>query len=251
MELPQTDSNTALLLIDEIAAEGSTLLAHDSQLESRKQSRGRLLNDIRRLLIQFQMKSQKGLSLLIEKATKENLYKVDEFSSFFQSCALVEKQLHNPQNAKNIIKQVIAGTTWKQILNLSHSLLSCFYDQSKEYFEEGNYEASEDAFSFLVWLENTQPDFWLGLGHSQYHKGHHEPALNSYAIASSLIPESPLPYLYACCCFEALDDNESASESLQEGLKIAQSGMHPESAFIQTIQNKMHNLQNVTQNLNS
>lgn len=235
--------SSALMIIDEIASNTAEPLAHKTSFESKNQMKERLKLELKQVLLAFQRQCTTGLQLILGNT--------EAFSDFITTLSSAEKRVQDPVQCLEIVKQLINGKTWIEILKLPYTIVQALYDNAKRIFDVGNYTAAEDAFSFLAWLHTKQPEFWLCLGHSQFHLGHHEKALQSYAMASSFDSENTWPYLYSCCCFEALDDKDSAFETIQEGLEIENSKNNPNKVLLLAIQEKIGRLKKPEQTLNT
>lgn len=111
--------------------------------------------------------------------------------------------------------ELLQGKTWKELLQISNSAIEMLYRGAKSHFDAKSYDKAESAFSFLVVIDPSHYQFWLGLGHSAFNLHHKEKAINAYAMASMVDPVSPWPHIHAANCFEANSDYPHALIALE------------------------------------
>lgn len=116
------------------------------------------------------------------------------------------------------------------LFEYSDELMETFYKKAHHMLEEGKVNESIDSFVFLVTLNATHSEYWMGLG-AALQMGHdYEAAIDAYEIAAIYNIEHPLPYLYLAKCLFAIHDRKSALQSLE--LAIAYAGDEEEYASI-------------------
>lgn len=98
---------------------------------------------------------------------------------------------------------------------ISSDTLATFYDIGTKLYQEDQLEEAASVFTFMSSLDNYNHQVWLSLGlcHLRLQEWHQ--AVQAFTMASVMIPEDPLPYLYTIDCYLALNDMPNAKASLE------------------------------------
>ena len=138
-----------------------------------------------------------------------------------------------------IILRVVSGESWREALRFPKDSLDVLYKGAKMVFEDGRFIEATDCFSFLSWFDARQYDFWMALGHSQFHTANHSAAISSYGIASYCFPSDSWPHIYSATCFEALGDFDQAVRSMTEGLDVERKKESPDRDLMVALEHKI------------
>ncbi|MGA8165359.1 MAG: SycD/LcrH family type III secretion system chaperone [Waddliaceae bacterium] len=130
----------------------------------------------------------------------------------------IKKKLDDTEWLK---KELAKGKTAKEILQLTDKMMAEFYDAAHELYEHEYYGGAGNAFMFLVTLNPTNPEYWLGLGMSMQKCGQYEDAIHAYEMAAFYKFDSPIPYFYLAKCLFAVQDGISALQALDLALEFA------------------------------
>ena len=128
--------------------------------------------------------------------------------------------LGNKRSYTRAILDYFSGKEWKEILDISNQEMQSLYLPAKAVFEQGNYEKAQLLFSFLAWIDISNINFILYLGHSLYHSSHFEKALKTYLTAAHILSHDPWPVIYAASCYLAMNDIDAFRHALRSALQI-------------------------------
>lgn len=225
-ELPKI---TGSLLVKEKKEQFPTLIAPNEQS---------VCLELEEHLSSFQKKCHNGLHLILQQLQCE----IDPFCDLMS----IENQLTkafrsilSPIPFTRAILKITSGSSWRESLHISKQTVDWLYKAAKTLFDEGKYQEAIDAFSFLSWLDSSQYDFWMALGHSCFRSCNYEQAINAYKAASSTIHQEGLPHIYAASCYEALGDRDQSCSCLKEGLTLEKGKEHPNQDLIFSIEQKI------------
>jgi tetratricopeptide (TPR) repeat protein len=138
-----------------------------------------------------------------------------------------------------IVLRVVSGETWRESLRLPKNTIDLLYKGAKAIFEDGRFLEATDCFAFLSWFDARQYDFWMALGHSQFHCANHLGAISAYEVASHCLPEDSWPHIYSATCFEALGEFEQASRCLKVGLDLEKNKSASDRGFLLALERKI------------
>ncbi len=141
----------------------------------------------------------------------------DDLSEFKLSKRVKEKL----KDSEQIRKEIEAGKTAQEVLELSNATMAKFYKAAYTLFENKRYEAAADAFLFLATLNPYIHDYWLGLGMATQMLHDFEAAIDAYELASFCDESSPIPFFYLAKCLFAIHDRESALQALDLAIEAA------------------------------
>lgn len=109
----------------------------------------------------------------------------------------------------------------RQILGYTDEMFATFYQAARHLLENRNYAHAADAFLFLVSVNATNADCWLGLGMASQMNKDFEGAIDAYEMAAINELDNPVPYLYLGKCFFALHEKESALVAFDLAIEYA------------------------------
>lgn len=130
-------------------------------------------------------------------------------------------QLHLRDKAW-VREQIASGKSVQEILELSDSLVHELHEVARDLFEQHHYHDAADAFLFLVTLNPSRCDLWLGLGASTQWAGDYEGAIDAYEMAAICEIENPLPYFYLANCLFAIHERDSALQAIELALEYSE-----------------------------
>lgn len=134
----------------------------------------------------------------------------------------LSKEIKEKLKDKQVLeKELAAGQSPQEILNLSEEEMAKCYRAAYLLFEEKHYEEAADAFFFLATLNSDRSDYWLGLGMSTQLQHDYEAAIDAYELAALCDLSSPVPYFYLAKCLFAIHDRESALQALNLAIETA------------------------------
>lgn len=113
------------------------------------------------------------------------------------------------------------GQSPQKIWGYSNEEMGKFYLIARHLLEEARYEEALDAFVFLLTLNPTHPEWWMGLGVAMQYLHEYEGAIDAYEMAAIYQIEHPLPYLYLAKCLFAIHDRESALQAIEIAIEYA------------------------------
>lgn len=138
-----------------------------------------------------------------------------------------------------IVLRVVSGETWREALRLPRDTIDVLYRGARAVFEDGRFQEAINCFAFLAWFDARQYDFWLALGHSQFHCALHDNAISSYGVAAHCLPEESWPHIYSATCYEALGDVDQALRCLRQGLGLEKNKSASDRGLVAAIERKM------------
>ncbi len=127
---------------------------------------------------------------------------------------------------QRFIDELIDDKTIQEIAGISDGAIEKMYQASKWLYDQKRYQEARDAFGFLTMLNSQKFAFWLGLGNSEYQLQNYSAALYAYAFESRVNPTDYFCHMFACRCYEALNDLDNAKNSLELALYVI--GDNPE-----------------------
>lgn len=123
---------------------------------------------------------------------------------------------------RNELKQALGNGQFPQeILQLSAEQMARFYSAAYNLFQQHHYKEAADAFLFLIALNSTNHDTWVGLGMATQMLGDYEGAIDAYELAAACELDSPVPYFYLAKCLFAIHDRENALEAIELALEYS------------------------------
>ncbi len=142
----------------------------------------------------------------------------DDYFNNFKVPSRIKKKLNDTKWLK---KELAKGKTAQEILELTDEAMKEFYEASYQLFENGHYTSAASAFLFLLTLNLTNPEYWLGLGMATQKCGQYEDAINAYEMAAYYKLDSPVPYFYLAKCLFAVQDRSNALQALDLAVEFA------------------------------
>ena len=131
--------------------------------------------------------------------------------------------------------------TIQEQMALSDNCLHLIYDRARILLEEAHHV--EEALSLFILLTHLNPyvfEYWLGRGICWQKKAQYFEALHSFAMASLLQIDQPLPHLYSSQCYAETSQEKLASDTLALGLtKSPPQEMHLYEGILSSIQQKI------------
>jgi tetratricopeptide (TPR) repeat protein len=200
-----------------------------------------VLHDIELEIATLRQRCRKGLTLILQElhsrqdaTTRERTRRLEvELTKAFDS-------VHSAPTFTQIILKVVSGETWREALRLPRDIIDLLYLGAKALFENGQYSEAMDSFAFLAWFDARQYEFWMALGHAQFHTAHYNAAISSYGIALQCLPEESWPDVYSAACFEALGDFEQASRCILAALNQEKKKAEPDHGLIMALDEKLN-----------
>lgn len=145
--------------------------------------------------------------------------------------SIVEERLHplelsdsvkkKLRNEEEIIEDLDQKSHPYKVLDFSDDTLAECYRLGLLLLGDKKYEEALDVFLFLVLLDHTKYDFWVGLGMMQQLCHRYEMAIDAYEVAAICDLLSPIPYFYLAKCLFAIHDRESSLEALNLAIETA------------------------------
>lgn len=126
------------------------------------------------------------------------------------------------KNKELLKKELEAGKTAQDIMEISDENMAKFYRSAYRLFEGKRYSDASNAFFFLATLNPYNHDYWLGLGMSLQLGGNYEPAIDAYEMAAICEIDNPVPYFYLAKCLFAIHDRESALQALEMAIEYSE-----------------------------
>ena len=142
----------------------------------------------------------------------------DKLSEF----KLSKKAKAKLKNKKLLEKELAAGKSTQEILELSEKSMEKFYAAAMLLLENRHFTTAAEAFLFLATLNAYREDYWIGLGRATQLNGDYESAIEAYDVALICKPENPVPYFYLAKCFFAMHDREKALQSLNLAIEYSE-----------------------------
>jgi tetratricopeptide (TPR) repeat protein len=139
-----------------------------------------------------------------------------DLEAFNANVAEALTHFRSPSTALELSTQVLAGTSWKELLGVADTTLFALYKAALDLLETGRFPEAEAGFYFLTTVDFAQDAFWLGLGHAAYKLGNLNQAINAYETAANCRPGSFWPYVYMANCFERMNDFQEALFALEK-----------------------------------
>lgn len=203
------------------------------------QSQQRVVHELGIEISTLRRRCRNGLQLILE-----SLHSQPE-SETCTAATQLEKELSDKFQGvissptfTQIVLRVVSGETWRESLRLPRESLDLLYKGARAVFEEGRFQDATDCFAFLAWFDARQYDFWLALGHSQFHCANHEGAISSYGVAAHCLPSESWPHIYSATCFEAIGDVEQAARCMKTALRLEKDRRAPDKELILALEHK-------------
>jgi type III secretion system low calcium response chaperone LcrH/SycD len=117
--------------------------------------------------------------------------------------------------------ELAKGKTAQDILKLSDKEMDEYYNAACLFFEKEKYADAANTYHFLVTMNPSVHEYWLGLAMSTQMCGDYEGALDAYEMAALNEIDSPIPYFYLAKCLFALHDSENALMALDLAIELS------------------------------
>lgn len=118
--------------------------------------------------------------------------------------------------------QLEQGTSVQELLQFSTQTMDQFYQIACNLYESKEYKDAADAFLFLVTVDPTHYDYWIGLGAATQRLQEYEMAIDAYEMAAICQLENPIPYFHLAKCLFAIHDRDSALKAIDLALEYSQ-----------------------------
>ncbi len=112
----------------------------------------------------------------------------------------------------NVIEQGLAP---QEALNIPPKKMEALYTQGYQLYNAGSYKKAGKIFGLLVMLSNTDPRYYMANGACLHKVGRYEEAIQSYGMAASYDPTSPIPLYHAVDCTMEMGDKISTVTLLE------------------------------------
>jgi tetratricopeptide (TPR) repeat protein len=205
-----------------------------------QQGQQRLAHELSIEISSLRQRCRNGLRLILQELHTMNDTKISSAVPHLEHN--LSSKFHTIISSKDftqIVLRIVSGETWRESLRLPRDTIDLLYTGAKAIFEDGRFQEATDCFAFLSWFDARQYDFWMALGHSQFHCAHHEGAISSYGVASHCLPEESWPHIYSATCFEALGDFEQASQCMKEGIGLERKKPSSDRELILALERKI------------
>ena len=193
-------------------------------------------------LMSLRQRCRNGLEHILEKL-KSNPETSDKGLALEKYMYMTFQSVRNPTTFTKVLLRIITGEAWAEALKVTAQSIELLYNGAKAIFEEGRFEEATLCFIFLSWFDSRQFDFWMALGHCQFHTDNYPAAIRSYGVASYCLPTESWPFVYSASCFEAMGDVEQASIYLKEGLLLERKKATADHSLIISIEQKLDECQ--------
>ncbi|MBM3191817.1 MAG: tetratricopeptide repeat protein [Chlamydiae bacterium] len=94
--------------------------------------------------------------------------------------------------------------------------ISLLYSLGVNLYEQGDYSQAKLIFERLILAKSHEKKFWMALGATLQMSRQYQEALTSWAMASFMEEDDPLPHFHACECLLSLEDYKEAKKALAE-----------------------------------
>ena len=197
------------------------------------------VNDIEFEIAALRKRCRNGLSLILRRLHSHRDPAIQERAQQLEKeLANAFDRIHTPAFFTQAILKVVSGQTWREAFRLPRETVDLLYIGAKGLFDEGLFSEAMDSFAFLAWFEARQYDFWIALGHSQFHSAQYSAAIGSYSIAFECLPEESWPDIYSAACFEALGDIKAARLSIATALTREKKKPKPNQELIRALEER-------------
>lgn len=193
-------------------------------------------------LLHLRQRCRNGLENILERL-KNNPASSEKGHILEQYLFKTFTSVLTPATFTRVVLRIVSGETWAEALKIPTESIELMYQGGKAIFEDGLYEQAAQCFTFLSWFDSRQYEFWMALGHCQFHSDNYSAAVRSYGVAAHCCPTESLSFLYSASCFEAMGDIEQASIYLKEGLTIERSKTTVDYSLINSIEQKLEEYQ--------
>lgn len=132
----------------------------------------------------------------------------------------VDENFIKKMNQNHWADQNIKDPNYFQTLfGVTSQMFEAYYKAAGHLLETGRYEEARDAFLFLTFLNPFLHHVWMGAGIAQQALGKYSEACNAYYMAEVIDPQDPFMHANTFQCLVALNDTESAEESLELAIR--------------------------------
>lgn len=100
--------------------------------------------------------------------------------------------------------------------DFTHEDVSLLYSLGVSLYDHSNYSDAKIVFQRLVLAKPHEQKFWIALGASLQMMRSYEEALTSWAMASLIQDQDPVPHFHAAECLFSVDKYEEAQKALNE-----------------------------------
>lgn len=130
--------------------------------------------------------------------------------------------------------------TFQSLLGLSNDTLLWIYSIGYQLFEDGKKEDAFAIFQMLTTLNPLVADYWIAEGLTQKALNYDMESLHSFAMASIMKPNNPIPRCQSVEIYLKIGQIDSARLEFAALEKIMQSAAYPElGPFVDLLRNKI------------
>lgn len=203
------------------------LFIHPNSLLPRKALFECYLNEMQQEFATFRRRQNNGALKLAQSLTElieqqPELFTQEVFDEIEQIAALSDKIASDEMGYS---EHIAKGGSLQEFAGVSDAAIDKLYQAAKQLYEQKRYDDASDAFYFLVGLNPEFTAFWLGLANAEFHCKRYKEALAAYSNATQAGSYNPIVHLSISQCYQALQDKDSAINTLDVGLTIAQSNV--------------------------
>lgn len=130
--------------------------------------------------------------------------------------------------------------TLQEMFGLSDETFDGFYSIAAKFYDEGKYDQALSIFSLLTNLSHLVFEPWLGQGICWKKRGNASEAMRSFAMASLVDYNHPLPHLHTADIYLSMGKKKLAAETLSHAISECDEGlMKEEKKFVQFLKSKI------------
>ena len=210
-------ANTASLLAELISQEEP-----HPRTQTAKAYKEKLAHEVASDLIVIKKRIENGVAHLV-KALKELASTHPEIHSneiAVEFAKTTEFFSEFPVHAESYLTAIAQDQSLQEICGISETTIESLYQAAKQIYEKQNYSDAAEAFTFLTLLNSKKYTFWIALGNAEYLCHRYEQALVAYAIAVRVDPGDPTSHVYACKCYEEIQEFDNAVNALDLALFV-------------------------------
>lgn len=150
---------------------------------------------------------------------------------FYISPAL-EKNIHSIEWVR---EQLHAKKSLQDVLEIPTNTMDQFYLLACEMLKNKKISESSQAFLFLVFLNSSRYDYWLGLGSARQLQGDYEGAIDAFEMSAMIQPIHPVPYFYLSKCLFSMHDRIHALQAIELAIEYSQDNQEFDEIYRQAL----------------
>lgn len=125
-------------------------------------------------------------------------------------------------------------------MGFSDDTMARFYQAARAAFVAKHYADAADAFVFLIGMNPSNADYWIGYGMASQMNRDFDSAVDSYESAALCELDNPIPYMYLGKCLFAMHERDNALAAFQ--LAVEYAGTRPEFRALKKAASKARDL---------